>query len=502
MTTRLTVHYALCTAILLTAASALLYWSIERSLMRDDEAFLAHKIEVLALILGKQPFDRSGLEQEVRDEAQISARSRSPYLLRVLTRNRRLVAETPGMTAVAPSGVFVGFGARARARPETAGSIRDLGGRTFLLEAMDVPRAGSAQWRVEAALDIDADIDLLKRYRGDVILLLGGGLLLAAALGAWITRRGLAPIGEIAATMQKIGARQLEERVRPGAWPNELAALAAEFDRMLERLQHAFERLTRFSADLAHELRTPINNLMGEAQVLLSHERTTAEYARVLQSGLEEHARLARMIDSMLFLAQADQDRLPLELVPLEARRELEAIAEFYGALAEEQGVGIVCEGDCRIEADPLLLRRALSNLLSNALKYTPSGGRITLHAGAGPGVAPVLSVKDTGIGIAAEHLENLGQRFYRVEPSRTGGACGSGLGLAIVRSIMALHGGTLAIESGPGAGTTASLRFRPPSRMTIRSSSHAPGTDAPARVAALGASGARQGEFGGDFRS
>jgi len=456
MTTQLTLLYTLCTGVLLGFASVLLYFALERGLMGEDRAFLAHKMQVLALILRRQPVDMAGVEQEVRDEAQLSARSQSPFFLRVLSSNGRLLAETPGMGALVSLGVF----------PRSSGTgdrqlICRMGGKTLLRGAMTVPAYGGG-WTLHAALDIDSDIAHLHRYRWDVIALVVAGLLLAAALGAWIAHRGLRPIAAITRTTQRIGARHLEERLCAEAWPKELAALACEFDRMLDRLQEAFLRLSQFSADLAHELRTPINNLMGETQVILSRERTPATYARVLQSALEEHSRLARMIDSMLFLAQADQARLPLERTRVEARGELQAVAEFYQALAEEQRVALRCEGECAVEADALLVRRALSNLVSNALKYTPCGGCVTLRAARAQGAA-VLSVSDSGIGIPPEHLAKIGQRFYRVDPARADGARGASLGLAIVRSIMALHGGDLAIESRPGAGTTASLIFPSP---------------------------------------
>jgi two-component system heavy metal sensor histidine kinase CusS len=237
-------------------------------------------------------------------------------------------------------------------------------------------------------------------------------------------------------------------------------SLASAFDRMLDRLQEAFEQLSQFSADVAHEFRTPINNLTGEAQVALSHERTIPEYKRVLHSALEEYTRLARMIDSMLFLAQAERAPAVLASVSLEASDELQAVRDFYHALAEEQGVELTCQGQTRVTADPMLLRRALSNLLSNALKYTPRGGRVTLRAAEGPGTTQTLSVIDSGVGIASEHLTKLGDRFYRADPSRSGSAGGAGLGLAIVRSIMTLHGGSLLIDSTVGQGTTASLVF------------------------------------------
>ncbi|HTW36975.1 MAG TPA: heavy metal sensor histidine kinase [Steroidobacteraceae bacterium] len=458
MSTQLTLYYTASTCVLLTLASTLLYLALERSLLRENEAFLTHKMQVLSLILTRKPLDRAGLEQEVRDEAQVSARSQSPYLLRVLDGTQAILTETPGMRAAVPAAVF------PTPRPQGAESLRWRSERRrYLLATMSVPADPPVGLRLQAALDIDAEIGLLERYRRDVIGLVLAGVLLAAALGAVITRRGLRPLATITRTTQRIGAERLKERLGPAAWPKELVALATEFDHMLERLQEAFERLSQFSADLAHELRTPINNLMGEAQVMLAHERTAEEHKRALQSSLEEHARLASMINSMLFLAQADQARLLHSPAHLDALAELKAVAEFYRPLADEQDVKLCCEGSCGVQADPLLLRRALSNLLSNALKATPRGGQVILRAAAGEKASTVLSVSDTGVGIAAECLPRLGERFYRPDPARTDGASGAGLGLAIVRSIMGLHGGELRIESSIGVGTTASLLFPPP---------------------------------------
>jgi two-component system heavy metal sensor histidine kinase CusS len=166
------------------------------------------------------------------------------------------------------------------------------------------------------------------------------------------------------------------------------------------------------------------------------------------------------MIDSMLFLAQTDQARAALLPMKLDARAELQAVADFYQALAEEQGVQLICEGQASIVADPLLLRRALSNLLSNALKYSSRDQRVILRASGGQGSEATLSVVDSGIGIATEHLSRLGDRFYRVDPSRADSPGGAGLGLAIVKSIVALHGGRLLIESTVGKGTTVSWVF------------------------------------------
>jgi two-component system, OmpR family, heavy metal sensor histidine kinase CusS len=456
MTTWLTLYYTLSLLILLAAASAVLYLGLRHSMLQEDAEFLAHKVQVLTVLLQQPSFDRAAIEQEVLKEAEISGQSPTPYLLRVLDRSGRVIVETPGMGAAVPASAFPSDGAGSRvSRPWSSGAAR------LLLASATVPMAHTRQlgWHIQAALNISAQEHLLAGYRQDIGIVLLGGLVLAAIAGGWITRRGLRPIVHITRATERIGAQQLQERIEAGPWPRELIALASAFDRMLDRLQEAFERLSQFSADLAHELRTPINNLVGEAQVILSRPRTAAEYERVLHSALEEYGRLARMIDSMLFLAQADQSRSALELVARDARREMQAVADFYQAVADEQNVTLTCEGELRLTADPLLLRRALSNLLSNALKHTPGGGRITLQALESEH-GPTVRVIDSGVGIPAEHLSSLGERFYRVDPARSAAEGGAGLGLAIVKSIMALHGGKLQIESSPGRGTVASLIF------------------------------------------
>jgi two-component system heavy metal sensor histidine kinase CusS len=458
MTTRLTLAYTISVFVLLSAISALLYWGLERSLLQADQDFLRHKCQVLTVILQQRPLNLAAVDQEVQEEAEISSDSRSPFFLRVIDGAGRIITQTPGMATLLPAAAFPPAGALA-----TPGRRwHDARGGSFLLASTLMASApGESQgWRVQAALDVASEEAIFIGYRRELAAALVAGSLAAAACGIWLTRRGLRPIAEITRATERIGVQQLQERIRTRPWPRELAALAGAFDRMLDRLQDSFERLSRFSADLAHELRTPINNLVGEAQVTLARERSAAEYARVLQSGLEEHARLSRMIDSMLFLARADQATSALQVQPLEAAAHLRTVAEFYQPLAEELAVTLSCAGDCELMADPALVRRALSNLLSNALRYTSAGGAVTLSAGQVRDGASVLRVTDTGAGIAPEHLPRLGDRFYRVDPSRSDGSGGAGLGLAIVRSIMALHRGELLIESEPGRGTAVSLVF------------------------------------------
>jgi two-component system, OmpR family, heavy metal sensor histidine kinase CusS len=226
---------------------------------------------------------------------------------------------------------------------------------------------------------------------------------------------------------------------------------------MLDRLEDSFTRLSQFSADLAHELRTPIGNMLGEAQVALTRERSSEEYRSVIESTAAECERLSGIIDNLLFLARAESAEQQIERSLFNARDALEKIASFYQTAAEDRRVNIECSGEGQIFADPALFNRALSNLIDNALRFTTDGGNIHIAISTHDGRTEV-SVRDTGAGIAPEHLPRVFDRFYRGDASRS--SAGTGLGLALVKSIVDLHCGSAKIESKLGRGTTVTLTF------------------------------------------
>ncbi|HZZ04910.1 heavy metal sensor histidine kinase, partial [Paraburkholderia sp.] len=208
-----------------------------------------------------------------------------------------------------------------------------------------------------------------------------------------------------------------------------------------------------------HDMRTPLTNLLAEAQVALSQPRSADDYRAVVESSVDEFQRLSRLIDSMLFLARTDSAQRRLSLQQVDARSEALRVAGYYESMAADAGVEIVVTGKASFEGDVLLVQRALSNLVSNALTHAPRGSVVELHCAEQIRYAQ-LSVSDSGAGIAEPHLKRIFDRFYRVDPARYNSARGTGLGLAIVKSIMNEHQGECGVESIPHVYTTFSLRF------------------------------------------
>jgi two-component system heavy metal sensor histidine kinase CusS len=310
-------------------------------------------------------------------------------------------------------------------------------------------------------MDRSLEIELRAAYRKNLLFVVGASLIVCAGIGFQIARRGIRPIHHIAETAGRIRPTNLCERIRRDGLPAELLTLADTFNQMLDRLEESFVRLSRFSADLAHELRTPVYSLRGEVEVALSRSRTPEEYREVLGSNLEECGRLAHMIDRLLFLARAENPETQVKKEPCDVGQELATICEFYGLTANEAGVrlAVAIGNEIRADLDRSLFQRAVGNLVANALAHTPPGGTVTLTA-TGDDTSTRVEVVDTGCAIPAAHLPHVFDRFYRADPTRSSKNGSVGLGLAIVKSIAELHGGTVAIASEAGRGTCVTLTF------------------------------------------
>jgi two-component system heavy metal sensor histidine kinase CusS len=446
---------------MLVLATAYLYWSLVENLKREDNAFLANEIQECRRLMHERPDDAHLLAYEIQIETGASKFIK--YYARLLDNQEHILLETPGMGDILP---VVSFPAAiASTEVPTRGTVWKSGaGESYLLMSAQaqVDREGIAPRILHVALDVSTDEALIAGYRRKLLAVVALCILFSCAVGVFVARKGLQPLKAITRATDRITASQLHERIVANAWPEELASLARSFDQMLDRLEDSFSRLSRFSADLAHELRTPINNLRGEAGVALSQTRTSDEYRRTLESSLEEYARLSRLIDNLLFLARADGPMTGITRTVCDVRNAIEGVRDYYEALAADRGVGVVCGGEATLETDPVLFRQTISNLLANALNYTPRGGTLSMNVRQQDDRTVEVTVTDTGCGIPAEHLPKIFDRFYRVDPARSRPPDSSGLGLAIVKSIMGLHGGTVSVQSEVGKGSSFTLTFPP----------------------------------------
>lgn len=452
LTLRLALLYAASTLVVVVAVAAYMIHVLDAHFAEQDTEELRGKLELSGRLLAKAQAD-GALDALPRrfDDALVGHHHLS---LAVFRDGERWYAS--GEAAIPPA-LLAAAAADARSARLLEWQTDAIHYRGLALAAAVPP--GTV---IAVAVDTSHHREFLAAFRLALAGVVAVAGLAAALLGWAVARAGLAPVRQMAGHAGSITAERLSERLAADAAPAELRELATSFNAMLDRLHDSFRRLSDFAADLAHEMRTPVSNLMTQTQVTLAQARSAEEYREVLASNLEEYERLARMIADMLFLAKADRGLVVPRREPVDLAAEIRGLFEFYEALAEERGVRMASEGGANVAGDRLMLRRALSNLLSNAIRHTERGGTIAVSIAVSP--APtfpdvVVAVENPGEPIPPEQLARLFDRFYRAEPARraseAGGGEGAGLGLAIARSIALTHGGTLS-----AAATARGNRF------------------------------------------
>ncbi len=464
---RLTAWYALSSFALILLATVLLYWALSMSLDDGHDLFLADKIRLLSDILHQDSHTQQRLEQEVKEGS--AARQYARVFVRILDAQGKKVVESPGMDELLPARLFpvsIDLNPRGPDSEPQGTTIRSTKGIQF--RTMTAVVSGNTgrrgRWTIQAALSKLPERRVLEGFRQWLWTVLAAALVGCIAVGYEIARQGMQPVNRIAAAARRVRSTTLHERIDQLGLPAELSDLAVSFNDMLDRLEEAFARLSRFSADIAHELRTPVNNLRGQSEVALNRTRSSEEYRETLGSCLEESVRLSRIIDSLLFLARSENPRGQLRTESVRLLYELEAVLDFYEPAAAEAGIRMEIDASphLSLNVDRTLFQRAVGNLIANALAHTPAGGRISIAAQEAPDQMVRITVSDTGSGIAPEHLPHVLDRFYRADRSRSAVDPGGnvGLGLAIVRSIASMHGGRIEIASEPGRGTQVTLFF------------------------------------------
>ncbi len=447
---RITALVGAAMTVLFVIFTALVVRSMEHHFAEQDLGEVIAVAESLGAALGPNPStdDRQALKQRL----SLAVAGHHGVYFGVYDASGAVLFDT------APEGLFmVANAASATASlDQSALRIWQLGEATY--------RGALLRVRGETVL-VAVSMEPHLRYLAMLRRGLWGGTLLAclvAVLVAWLAVRwGHAPLRRISSTVRGITSEHLHVRLEPADVPAELGPLVHSFNEMLDQLQTSFIRLSDFSADIAHELRTPITNLTTQTQVALSKARDPDAYREVLYSNLEELDRLAKMIGDMLYLAQADHRLSQPEKIPVDLAAEVRALFDYFEAWAEEAGVELALEGELRpVLGNQLMLRRAMSNLISNAIRFTPRGQVLTVKL-TDKADAVELVVENPGAEIAAVHLPRLFDRFYRVDPARQHKGEGAGLGLAIVKAIVDMHGGT--VHASSAAGRTRFIVRLPP---------------------------------------
>jgi two-component system, OmpR family, heavy metal sensor histidine kinase CusS len=454
---RLAVTTTISAFAILAALVSLTYWGIAGHLRGLNSLYLHDELKVAEILVRSEDY-RSELMREI--ETDHGGDDYVKHAIRLQDRTGATVIETPGMKDLLPAEIFPAAARRSGAGDDRTWTAPD--GSIHLLTSVraDVGKAGGDWGNLQVALDVTNVEYILVTLRKNLIASLLAGVILCLAAGLAVARQGTRPLREITSEVTGISASRLSRRISGSSWPSELESLAAALNGMLERLEDSFARLSNSATNLAHKLRTPLTILRGEAEVALSAERTPDELRDVLESSLEEYGRISHMTDNILFLARAETGKFHAVPVSINACEEIAKVAEYYEPVAEEKKIGLSCHGEMAMIADPVLFRRAVANLVSNAITYTPQGGNVSVTATTGADGSVTVTVTDSGPGIPGAEFDKIFDLFYRVYSTRFMDPGGSGLGLAVVKAIMDLHNGSISLTSAPGEGTTAILSF------------------------------------------
>ncbi len=441
LTLRLTLLFALASALVLFLLGLLIGNAVERHFEEQDMELLSGKMELVRHMLdrSKGPWPNRAMTQELND----ALTGHHGLAVSILAADGQIVF-TNDTNVFSPGLLSAGAAESGRPLKWVAGNGLPMRG---IVASAATAEAGTTL-TVGIATEIGHHEHFMESFRHTLWSFVATAALVMGMLGWFIARRGLFPLQAIKQRAAAITAKNLHSRLPSEAIPRELAELTDTLNGMLSRLEASFQRLSDYSSDLAHELRTPVSNLLTQTQVTLSKARSADEYRDVLASNAEEFERLSRMISDMLFLAKADNNQVIPNLESVDLAEEVRGLLEYYEILAEEKRLHLSISGNGLVDGDRLMLRRAISNLLSNAIRHTPEDGSIAIRIrGSDQGLVG-LTVENSGPVIPPEHLERLFNRFYRADSARNRTTEGAGLGLAITRSILRAHGGDVHVTS------------------------------------------------------
>lgn len=444
LTARLAVLFTLVAASVVLGLGALVAWSTARHFVELDRSYLDDKAQLVQKIVSESS-DPTTLTRSLDD----------------------LLDSHHGLFIQVWMDGKIAYGQKDLAQDISAAALESgqtmdwtYSGKTLrgFIQALKLPAApsvarigGQKTARVLVALDTAHHEHFLNSLRRTLIIYILVATFVSGMLGWWAAHRGLAPLKWMRDRAKAVTAHNLQERMPVSSIPVEFAELAASLNGMFDRLQQDFQRLMDFSSDLAHELRTPLSNLLTQTQVALAQPRSADQYREILASNAEEFERLAKTVSDMLFLAKTENGIDLPHREPIQLHQEVLALFDFYEALADEKNIRLALHGEAEMQGDRLMIRRAISNLLSNALRHADAGSTVEVNISMNHGKKS-LQITNLGRNIDPAEITRLFDRFYRSDRARTHPASeGAGLGLAITKAIVHSHGGTIEVHSASG---------------------------------------------------
>lgn len=452
LTTRVTVFVGITTTLCLIVLGFIVQRSIEAHFLQQDASELQVVAEAVRAILDNSNDDTSTTELQTKLSGAISGHHAVFFL--VADQNGNVIYATPGpdLSEIAKSQIRV---ERIETRNITSWTNEGVTYRGAAITLTPESYAFSSNLPQINTLVVAISMDFHLEFMTSFYRNLWGiviGICLFSILAAWMSvHQGHAPLRQVSSQIRDIGSDKLHLRVDTNQVPIELVDLVTAFNETLRRIEDAFKKLSHFSADIAHELRTPITNIMTQTQVSLGQVRSSGEYQEILYSNLEEYERMAVLINDMLMLAKTESGLLEPEFSELDVAAEVEELFEFFEAWSEENCVRLELVGECApVHCDHALMRRVLSNLLSNAIRHATKESAVRVLLESGAGISQII-VENSGATILPEQVLMIFDRFYRGDPSRQRRGDGAGLGLAIVKSIVDIHGWKIYVSSSEG---------------------------------------------------
>ena len=437
MEIRLTLLLGVIALVVSSVAGYTLFWALKREVQRQEITEVAGKLELINHLIGMQA--TLAQMQDLRgalDNIMVGHGNLKTWI------------------TLADGSVFYGDAPPVDVRPLSGREIRLHSQDGWNMRGLRVPLEGTLLPGAEltVAVNLRPGTQFLYAFATALVLICAIWVGATLVLSAWAVRRSLSPIRRLSQQAARIQPDDLAVRLPEQGIDRELREFTHTFNGMLGRVQTAYQQMEGFNADVAHELRTPLATLISGAEVILSSPRSEQELREVLESNLEELEGLKALVNDMLFLARADGGEPAGDLQEVDVRREVARVAEYYEAALDEAGVSLTAHGAATLMANPRLLRRAIANLLSNAIRATPHGRGIDLYCITRQDEIEIR-VRNPGAPIAAHALPRIFDRFYRGDDARSRRADGHGLGLAIVRAIARMHGGNAFARCG-GQGT------------------------------------------------